>query len=83
MFAIVLLTLSRTTIASFSTDLAHLSVESRIARHEPSAQGTSVSTVSAQLDTLSHHLYHVTAQASIGTHFAIAQTLKTILNTSF
>lgn len=59
-FVVVFLTLSSTALAGFGADAAHLTMESRIASHEPRAEVASVSTIPAKLDALSHHLHHVT-----------------------
>jgi len=45
--AFVCLALTRTAIAGFSADAAHLSMEVRMAGHETGAEGASVSTITA------------------------------------
>ena len=56
---VVFLALSRTEIARFRTHATQVSMKVRVTCHKPSAERTSVCTVSAGLNALRHHLYHV------------------------
>ena len=57
---VVLLALCSAAIARFSTDLTQLSVQIRVANHKPSANITSISAITTELNALRHHLHHVT-----------------------
>jgi hypothetical protein len=57
---IMLFAFSGTAIAGFSTNGTQLSVKVGTTSHETSADVTGVSTVAAELNASSHHLYHVT-----------------------
>jgi hypothetical protein len=53
----------------------------RITGHETRTNSAEVSTITAEFNTFSHHLNHLTTEASISAKFAVLQTFQTVLNT--